>query len=150
MKKIAKSVAKQTAGLAKGIAKQAAQDIGEIPKEVGREAVGVKTTQPSTRVSPIVEVMQKRDGKIPDVSKEEEIKITVKGLKQVEKLEAEMDKYRKVRTKQVVEPQPLLTEEKLSEPGKPILPPGRPSRGAAARSPAAKKERKVEAPLGKN
>lgn len=150
MKRLAKSVAKQTTGLAKSVAKQAAQDIGEIPRETSKQVIGGGSVPGKQSV--IVEAMQKSDGQTPEISKEEELKIKASGLKQIEKLEAEMAKHREEREKDSNERkgQVPVPEAVLSEPGKPILPTSKPTRGAAARSPAAKKKRKIESPLGKS
>ncbi len=145
-------MAKQAGGLAKSVAKQIAQDAGEIPKDVGKDIIGVKTGDTAVKKSPIVEAMQQSDGKTLVLSKEEEAKIIQEGLERVKKLKTEIDKYRQQRiareTKsQQVEPAEEEQALKLSEP---ILPSSKPTRGAALQLPAERKKRKIESRLGKN
>ena len=145
-------MAKQAGGLAKSVAKQIAQDAGEIPKDVGKDIIGVKTGDTAVKKSPIVEAMQQSDGKTLVLSKEEEAKIIQEGLERVKKLKTEIDKYRQQRiareTKsQQVEPAEEEQALKLSEP---ILPSSKPTRGAALQLPAERKKRKIEYRLGKN
>ncbi len=145
-------MAKQAGGLAKSVAKQIAQDAGEIPKDVGKDIIGVKTGDTAVKKSPIVEAMQQSDGKTLVLSKEEEAKIIQEGLERVKKLKTEIDKYRQQRiareTKsQQVEPAEEEQALKLSEP---ILPSSKPTRGAALQLPAERKKRKIESRLGKS
>lgn len=177
MKRIAKSVAKQTGSLAKSVAKQALKDVGEIPKQ----AVGIKDPSQSqsiklpvfkpvdvkkevgefpgtavkqiTSTSPIVEAMQQSDGKTPEVSKEEEAKIAKEGLERVKRLEAEIDKYRQERAQSETPAQPQakpVEEEKDKSLGEQILPTSKPTRGVAQQSLAERKQRKIESRLGKS
>jgi len=129
---------KQAAQLAKDVVKSGAGELLEIPKQVVGELVGVKTNQPS----PIVEAMQ-------ETSKSSGV--TVSGLKQVEQIEEEMKRLRKLKEDEEEKSrQPVSSDEtpRLAQPGKPILP-SSPSRGPRMKGPC-KAQTKFEAKTGKN
>ncbi|OGM12590.1 hypothetical protein A2V80_00050 [Candidatus Woesebacteria bacterium RBG_16_39_8b] len=128
----------QAAQLAKDVVKSGAGELLEIPKQVVGELVGVKTNQPS----PIVEAMQ-------ETSKSSGV--TVSGLKQVEQIEEEMKRLRKLKEDEEEKSrQPVSSDEtpRLAQPGKPILP-SSPSRGPRMKGPG-KALSKFEAKTGKN
>jgi hypothetical protein len=129
---------KQAAQLAKDVAKQGVGELLEIPKQLPVELIGIKQNQPS----PIVELMQ-------ETSKSSGV--TVSGLKQVEQIEEEMKRLRKLKEDEEEKSrQPVSSDEtpRLAQPGKPILP-SSPSRGPRMKGPG-KALSKFEVKSGKN
>ena len=136
-KLIFNKTAKQAAQLAKDIAKSGSGELLEIPKRAPAELVGGQYNQPS----PIVEAMQQID---------ENSGVTVKGLKNVEQINDEMTKLRRMRAEEEKKSQqePHNDETlKLSEPGKPLLPTS-PARGQKIH--VAAKQTRIESKPGKD
>jgi hypothetical protein len=136
---ILKKAGKQAAQLAKDIAKSGTRELLEIPKRAPAEIVGVKLNQPS----PIMEAIKESKVKPGGVS--------YRGLKNVEKIEVEMARLRRLREEEIKKSQQtevVETVPRLSEPGKPILP-SSPSRGPKIGGPV-KVQTKIEAKMGKN
>ncbi len=120
MKRVIKKTGKQLTGIAKQTVKQVGQEVIEVPKGVGRQAVGFDTQKPS----PIVEAMTHSDGKTKDVSPEEKKKTEAITKERVKKIEEEMKMLRERREfKGVKETQKENPPKvKISEPGQRILP----------------------------
>ena len=118
MKGIAKSVARQTGQLVRDVAKQTLKDIGEIPKQAPRQAVGqYKSSQPVGSKQKLVKlpslsgidvkkeaakvpesvVKQITGGVTPQLTSEEKQRLESERLKSLQRIDAEMAKYREER-----------------------------------------------------
>ncbi|MFV1917365.1 MAG: hypothetical protein ACC618_02725 [Patescibacteria group bacterium] len=143
MKRIVKSVAKQTGQLARDVARQTLKDIGEIPKQAPKQAAGLDRVPPTSgsttkgvKLPTLKPIDVKKEvskfpsaavgqitGKTPIVSSEEEKKIKREEAGRAQRYEAEIARYRQQREKEVVEKTPKLPEEqRVVDPGESLLP----------------------------
>lgn len=134
---VIKSVKKQAVQLAKNVAKQGTAEILGNFKDAHVENAATKDNRPS----PIVEAMRQTGGHEGP---------TVSGLKRVNQIEDEMARLRQMRKQEQDSQQKISSEtpERLSEPGKPILP-SSPQRGAKLSRPQ-KQKTQIESKSGKN
>ena len=129
---------KQAIQLAKDVAKSGSRELLEIPKRAPADLVWGQDNRPS----PIVEAMQQTKSEVRGT--------TAQGLSNVEQIDKEMERLRGLREDEEKKSrQPIVAQEsdKLSEPGKPLLPIS-PQRGPKLHVTA--KETKIEAKPGKD
>lgn len=117
--------------IAKKTAKDIGYELGEIPKRTPEQIIGKNSnTKTSSEPSPIVEIMQeKTDNDFQKTTKAQKTKFN----KDKEKIEDDIEKYRRVREKlqkEWDESQSQMEEDINLEPGQPLdMPTSKPSRG---------------------
>ena len=122
-------------------------EVIDVKKEAGKlPSTALKQV---TSTSPIVEAIQKNDGKIPQLSPDEVKKLENEGQRRIEEINAEMAKHRKAREEMIkTDNQSEAKQELISKPAEPLQVPSSPTpRGS---HPASRKQKKIESRFGKS